>query len=93
MLQEALRLDEKNKAPEDPDFHYHLGLAYILPADSDLINKQTLRGGHEAQNVTGSEEVLQEIRQGRRQTPSSQVRSFDTERVEQTRRAPPEGES
>ncbi len=28
MLEEALRLQEKNKAPENADIHYHLGLAY-----------------------------------------------------------------
>jgi len=28
LFQEALKLAEKSKAPEDPTFHYHLGLAY-----------------------------------------------------------------
>jgi tetratricopeptide (TPR) repeat protein len=27
-LQEALKLQEKNKLPENPDIHYHLGMAY-----------------------------------------------------------------
>ena len=28
LFQEALKLAGKNKAPEDPGIHYHLGLAY-----------------------------------------------------------------
>jgi len=28
LLQEALRLQEKIKAPDNPDLHYHLALAY-----------------------------------------------------------------
>ena len=28
MFQEALKLQEKSKAPDNPDIHYHLGLAY-----------------------------------------------------------------
>jgi tetratricopeptide (TPR) repeat protein len=27
-LQEALKLQEKNKIPDNPDIHYHLGWAY-----------------------------------------------------------------
>ena len=28
MLREALKLGEKNKAPDNPNIHYHLGMAY-----------------------------------------------------------------
>jgi tetratricopeptide (TPR) repeat protein len=28
LLQEALKLQEKNKMPDNPDIHYHLGMAY-----------------------------------------------------------------
>jgi hypothetical protein len=28
MFQEALKLGEKNNAPDNPTVHYHLGLAY-----------------------------------------------------------------
>jgi tetratricopeptide (TPR) repeat protein len=28
LLQEAITLAEKNKIPDNPDYHYHLGLAY-----------------------------------------------------------------
>jgi tetratricopeptide (TPR) repeat protein len=39
-FQEALKLAEKNKAPEDPGIHYHLGLAY------EKINQPALARQH-----------------------------------------------
>jgi len=41
LFQEALRLAEKNNVPEDPTFHYHLGLAYEK-TDQPALAKQHL---------------------------------------------------
>lgn len=41
MLQEALRLSEKNKEPDHPLYHYHLGLAYAK-AEQPVKAKQQL---------------------------------------------------
>jgi cellulose synthase operon protein C len=40
MFQEALKLGEKNKAPDDPDLHYHLGLAYEKTDQPGLARQQ-----------------------------------------------------
>jgi tetratricopeptide (TPR) repeat protein len=34
LLQEALKLQEKNKMPDNPDIHYHLGMAYAKTEQS-----------------------------------------------------------
>jgi tetratricopeptide (TPR) repeat protein len=43
LLQEALRLQEKNKAPDNPDIHYHLGLAYQKTDQPTLAREQLER--------------------------------------------------
>ena len=43
MLQEALKLQEKNKAPESADIHYHLGLAYQKTEQPALARQQLER--------------------------------------------------
>lgn len=43
MFQEALRLGEKNRAPDNPDIHYHLGLAYAKANESTLARQQLER--------------------------------------------------
>ena len=43
MLQEALKLQEKNKAPDNPDIHYHLGLAYQKAEKPALARQQLER--------------------------------------------------
>jgi tetratricopeptide (TPR) repeat protein len=39
-LQEALRLQEKNKLPDSPDIHYHLGMAYAKTEQPALARQQ-----------------------------------------------------
>ena len=41
LFEEALKLAEKNKAPDDPTLHYHLGLAYEK-TDRPALAKQHL---------------------------------------------------
>ena len=43
MLQEALKLQEKNKAPDNPDIHYHLGLVYQKTEQPALARQQLER--------------------------------------------------
>lgn len=43
MLQEALKLGAKNKAPDDPDIHYHLGMAYAKTYQPALASQQLER--------------------------------------------------
>lgn len=40
MFQEALRLSAKNKEPESPLYHYHLGLAYVKAEQRGLAKQQ-----------------------------------------------------
>ncbi len=39
LFEEALKLSEKNKSPEDPTVHYHLGLAYDKNAQPELARR------------------------------------------------------
>ena len=39
-LQEALKLQDKNKLPDNPDIHYHLGMAYEKAAQPALARQQ-----------------------------------------------------
>jgi tetratricopeptide (TPR) repeat protein len=41
LLQEALKLQEKNnKMPDNPDIHYHLGMAYAKSGQTGLARQQ-----------------------------------------------------
>jgi tetratricopeptide (TPR) repeat protein len=40
LLQEALKLQEKNKVPDNPDLHYHLGMAYQKTKQPLLARQQ-----------------------------------------------------
>jgi tetratricopeptide (TPR) repeat protein len=40
LLQEALKLQDKNKAPDSPDIHYHLGMAYAKSGQPALARQQ-----------------------------------------------------
>jgi TolA-binding protein len=39
-LQEALKLQQKNKLPENPDIHFHLGMAYEKMDQRALARQQ-----------------------------------------------------
>ena len=43
MFHEALKLQEKNKAPDSADIHYHLGLAYQKTQQSTLARQHLER--------------------------------------------------
>ena len=43
LLQEALKLQQKNKAPDNADLHYHLGLAYEKTKQPALAREQLER--------------------------------------------------
>jgi tetratricopeptide (TPR) repeat protein len=43
LFQEALKLDEKSKAPDDATVHYHLGLAYQKTGKNDLARQHLER--------------------------------------------------
>ena len=43
LFQEALKLGEKSKAPDDATIHYHLGLAYAKTGKNDLARQQLQR--------------------------------------------------
>jgi len=43
LLQEALKLQEKNNAPDNPDIHYHLGMAYAKSGQTALARQQLER--------------------------------------------------
>jgi len=43
LFQEALKLGEKNKTPDDATVHYHLGLAYEKTGKNDLARQQLER--------------------------------------------------
>ena len=40
LLQEALKLQEKNKMPDNPEVHYHLGMAYAKSGQPALARQQ-----------------------------------------------------
>lgn len=40
LLQEALKLQEKSKTPDNPDIHYHLGMAYAKSGQTALARQQ-----------------------------------------------------
>jgi len=43
MLQEALKLGQKNNAPDNPNIHYHLGMAYAKTEQAALARQQLER--------------------------------------------------
>ena len=43
LFQEALKLGEKSKAPDDATVHYHLGLAYEKTGKNDLARQHLER--------------------------------------------------
>jgi tetratricopeptide (TPR) repeat protein len=63
LFQEALKLDEKNKAPEDATVHYHLGLAYQKTDQPKLARQHLQRVLKIDPNYSGAGDVKKQLAQ------------------------------
>jgi Flp pilus assembly protein TadD len=63
LFQEALRLSERNRTPDNPTFHYHLGLAYEKAGQAALAKEQFHRVLKISPNSTDAEAVKKELAQ------------------------------
>jgi len=63
LLQEALKLREKNHIPEDPGIHYHLGLAYEKAGKPGLARQQLEQVLKIDPNYSGATEVKKQLAQ------------------------------
>jgi len=61
MLQEALKLQEKNKAPESAAIHYHLGLAYQKTEQPALARQQLERALKINPNYSEAAEIKKQL--------------------------------
>ena len=57
LFQEALRLAAKANRPDNPNIHYHLGLAYQKLGDATLARKELERVLQINPNYSGAEDV------------------------------------
>jgi len=60
-LQEALQLEEKHKMPDDPDIHYHLGMAYEKGAQPSLARQHFEHVLKSYPNYIGAAEIKKEL--------------------------------
>jgi len=63
LLQEAIKLREKNNIPEDPGIHFHLGLAYQKAGKPELARQQLERVLKLDPNYTDAAEVRKQLAQ------------------------------
>jgi len=63
LLQEALKLREKNNVPEDPGIHYHLGLAYEKAGKPGLARQQLEQVLKLNPNYSDADEVKKQLAQ------------------------------
>ena len=63
LLQEAVKLGDKNKAPDNPGFHYHLGLAYAKVGQSSLARQELERVLKINPNYSDAAEVKKQLAQ------------------------------
>jgi tetratricopeptide (TPR) repeat protein len=63
LLQEALKLRQKNNIPEDPGIHYHLGLAYQKVGKSALARQQLEQVLKLNPNYTDAADVKKQLAQ------------------------------
>jgi tetratricopeptide (TPR) repeat protein len=63
LFQEALRLGEKHKSPEDPGIHYHLGLAYQKTNQHALARQHLERVLKIDPNYSDAAEVRKQLAQ------------------------------
>jgi len=62
LLQEALKLQEKNKAPDNPDIHYHLGMAYAKIGQNALAREQLERALKINPNASEAKKQLAQLK-------------------------------
>lgn len=60
-LREALELQEKRKMPDDPDIHYHLGMAYEKGAQPSLARQHFEHVLKNYPNYNGAAEIKKEL--------------------------------
>lgn len=63
LLREAVQLSEKDKLPDNPDIHYHLGLAYEKTDQPALARQQLQRVLKINPNYSGAADVKRELAQ------------------------------
>ena len=63
LFQEALKLGEKNKSPDNPTVHYHLGLAYQKTDQSGLAKQQLERVLKIDPNYLDADDVKKQLAQ------------------------------
>jgi tetratricopeptide (TPR) repeat protein len=63
LFQEALKLSEKEKAPDNPTVHYHLGLAYAKAEKPALAREQLERVLKINPNYTDAADVKKQLAQ------------------------------
>jgi len=63
MFREALRLSAKNKEPENPLYHYHLGMAYAKAEQPGLAKEQFLRVLKIDPNYSDASDVRKQLAQ------------------------------
>jgi tetratricopeptide (TPR) repeat protein len=63
LFQESLKLAEKNKAPDDPTVHYHLGLAYEKDDQPALARQHLERVLKIDPNYSGAGDVKKALAQ------------------------------
>jgi len=63
MLQEALKLSARNKEPDNPLYHYHLGMAYAAAGQPDKAKQQFERVLQIDPKYSDADEVRKQLRQ------------------------------
>ena len=63
MFQEAIKLAQKNKEPDNPDYHYHLGLAYAKVSKPALAKEHLERVLKIDPNYSDAAQVRKELAQ------------------------------
>jgi Flp pilus assembly protein TadD len=62
LLQEALSLQEKSRAPDNADIHYHLGMAYAKNGQTALARQQLERALKLNPNATDTKRQLAQLK-------------------------------
>ena len=65
ILQEALKLQQKNNLPDNPNIHYHLGMAYAKSGEDTLARQQLekmLKMNPNSSDATDAKKQLAQLR-------------------------------